>query len=115
MKLPNADKVIVSQTKLFEYLLAEDHPQGRHEAAFFMSLGFTREAWRILASALARHPREHEVSRIEDSRFGTRYVIEGTIEAPKGGESLVRTVWFIDLDGETPRLVTAYPLLQEHL
>src|SRR5208282_1145934 len=101
--------------KVLEYLLAENHPQGRHKAAFFRRFGFTREAWQVLAAALAQHSSEHAVRRIEDSPFGTRYVIDGTIETPSGRRTAIRTIWFIDVDGDSPRLVTAYPLEEEHL
>lgn len=74
MKLPNADKATVLQTKVLHYLLAETHPHGRHKAAFFARFGFSRDAWQALASVFVRHAVEYEVSRVQDSRFGTRYI-----------------------------------------
>ena len=42
--------------------------------------------------------------------FGTRYIVDGPLHAPDGRTPDVRAVWFIDLDGTIPRLVTAYPI-----
>jgi len=50
------------------------------------------------------------VALSEDTAFGTRYVIDGPLVAPNGRQLQVRTVWFIDKDGQTSRFVTAYPL-----
>ena len=113
MKLPNADKTIVAKAKVLDSLLAETHPHGRHKAEFFTRFGFSRDRWQVLASILAHHAAEHEVSRIEDSRFGTRYIVDGAIEAPDGRKPRVRTVWFVESGTGMPRFVTAYPLEEE--
>jgi len=110
MKLPDASDAIVSQAKVVDYLLAENHPQGRDKAAFFTRLGFTQKAWQVLATVLAQHPVEHDVYRVEDSRFGRRYVIDGAIETPSGRRRRIRTVWFIETGDDQARLVTAYPV-----
>ena len=109
MKLPNADKAVVSQRKVLDYLLAEEHPQGRYKAAFFYQLGFERDGWQVLASTIKEHAQRYEVSELEESPFGTRYAIDGTIDCPIGIRAVIRTVWFIDHGGDTPRLVTSYP------
>ena len=110
MKLPNADKATVARAKVLDYLLAEAHPHGRHKAAFFTRCGFSRNAWQTLASALVRHAGEHQVGRVEDSRFGTRYIIDGAVRALDGRRPMIRAVWFVETDEDTPRFVTAYPL-----
>ena len=110
MKLPNADHALVPEAKVLEYLLAEAHPRGRYKAAFFLSLGFERREWRKFDTVLTRHPAEHDVCRVEDSRFGKRYVIDGPIDAPDGSRPGIRTVWFVETGGDIPVLVTAYPV-----
>jgi len=47
----------------------------------FMWLGFSSDAWEDLVKALLRHAAENEVVKIEDSPFGTRYIIEGMFKA----------------------------------
>lgn len=110
MKLRNADKATIASAKVLDYLLAEAHPHGRHKAAFFTRFGFSRDAWQTLASALVRHAGEHEVDRAEDSRFGTRYIIDGVVTAPDGRRPLIRVIWFVETGEDIPRFVTAYPL-----
>jgi hypothetical protein len=52
----------------------------------------------------------HEVAKIEDDQFGTRYIIEGAIQTPDSRAPQVRSVWFIETGEQQPRFVTAYPL-----
>src|SRR5262249_7379971 len=99
MKLANLDKALVPRTKITDYLLSETHPDGRHKAAFFTRYGCSLESWDVLAKTLLRHAAEHEVAKVEDSPFGTRYVVEGIITAPDGRTARLRSVWFIR-DGE---------------
>jgi hypothetical protein len=110
MKLPNADKVQVPEAKIIGYLLSFVHEDGRSKAAFFTRFGFSASEWRVLALALTEHARDHAVIKVEESPFGTRYVIEGVIHAPDGRSPEVRSIWFIETEDTTPRFVTAYPL-----
>lgn len=48
--------------------------------------------------------------RIEDSRFGKRYILEGELSAPDKRRPRVRVIWFIEAGQNVPHLVTAYPL-----
>jgi len=62
-------------------LLSTKHREGRSKAEFFAQLGFSSDAWEDLVKALLRHAAENEVAKIEDSPFGTRYIIEGVLLA----------------------------------
>ncbi len=110
MKLPGIERAVVPRRKVVDYLLSTTHPEGRGKATFFRRFGFSLEAWDLLSEALRRHAAKHEVAREELSPFGTRYIIEGTIETPKGRTPHIRSVWFVEQDDDVPRLVTAYPL-----
>jgi hypothetical protein len=110
MKLPQHERALVPREKIAEYLLSETHADGRHKATFFTHFGFVREFWETLAEALRQHAAAHEVARVEDSPFGTRYVVEGIITTPGGRTPLLRSVWFIRHGEDVPRFVTAYPL-----
>ena len=110
MKLPNVAEALISAGKVTGYLLSPTHRDGRHKAAFFTASGFALEAWQELASALRKHAADHEVSKVESTPFGTRYVIEGTMETPLGRSPSIRSVWFLETNQEIPRFVTAYPL-----
>jgi hypothetical protein len=110
MRLPNLDRAVVPSAKVTDYLLSISHRDGRHKAAFFLGYGFHLGDWQGLADALLEHARSHDVVKEESSPFGMRYVVEGKITSPDGRQPMLRSVWFIDADGEAPRFVTAYPL-----
>jgi hypothetical protein len=109
MKLPKYEQAIISEAKITQYLLSRTHHEGRGKANFFLRLGFTVEHWQELALVLKRHATDNEVSKVESSPFGTRYVIEGTFHTPGNRTVTLRSIWFIGSGEEIPRFVTAYP------
>jgi len=110
MKLPNVEAAVVSEDKITGYLLSPTHRDGRHKAAVFLGFGFAADAWQALAAALLKHAADHEVARVESTPFGTRYVVEGTIDTPYGRTPGIRSVWFLETGQDVARFVTAYPL-----
>jgi len=110
VKLPNHEQATIPKAKITKYLLSTTHRRGRNKARVFMALGFTASDWHALETALQRHTAEHEVRKIEDSQFGTRYTVEGPIQTPNGRTPTIRSVWFIERGETVPRFVTAYPL-----
>ena len=110
MKLPNLEDASVPEAKITRYLLSITHPYGRHKANFFQRFGFSSEAWEVLAIAIREHAAAHEIAVTAATAFGTRYTVEGVLDTPDGRRPMVRAVWFIEGNEETPRFVTAYPL-----
>jgi len=110
MNLPNRDKAVVPQKKVVGYLLSSSHRDGRGKAKFFTQFDFSVEAWEELAQALRQHTVDHEIAKLEESPFVTRYVIQGRIIAPDGRTPLIRSVWFIPAGETISQFVTAYPL-----
>ncbi len=108
--MPMADRAIVPEVKLVEYLLSSTHPDGRGKARFFLRFGFRAAQWPELATALRQHACEHGVLESMETPFGTRYVVEGPLRSPDGRSPEVRTIWFVELNSGYPRLVTAYPI-----
>lgn len=113
MKLPNHEQATIPQKKMQAYLLSSTHRAGKSKAAFFTAHGFEATHWTHLAEALRHHAGAHPVTTHEATPFGTRYIIEGVLEAPNGRHLSVRSIWFIDDGKESPRFVTAYPLPQK--
>ena len=111
MKLPNARRARIDQSKVVEYLLNHEHPDGRSKAAFFERFGFRAADWQQLADALRNQAIESPVANRVQSPHGTRYVIDGPISTPANEQPYVRTVWIADrmTTPVIPRLVTAYP------
>lgn len=110
MKLPDRYKLVVPRRKLTQYLLSRTHRVGKHKAAFFERRGFSTARWQELESALRSQAARHDVAKVEDSPFGTRYVIDGIIATPSGSDARIRSVWFVASGENVAQLVTAYPL-----
>jgi hypothetical protein len=110
MKLPNCEKAVVAEAKLTNYLLNEAHPTGKDKAAFFMRFGYSAEEWEVLKQALLNHATANQVTSLLTTPEGIHYSIEGILVTPDGRNPLIRSVWVIDNDSETPRFITAYPL-----
>jgi hypothetical protein len=109
MNLPNAETARIDREKITEYLLSSVHPDGRSKAAFFCTFGFQLERWEVLQDALTRHAANNPVTDVVESRYGTRYVVEGPLDTPDGRSPVVRSVWIMEHGTDAPRLVTAYP------
>jgi hypothetical protein len=110
MRLPGAARVVVSEPKVREYLLSRTHPSGRHKAAWLIAHGFTPDDWKVLEEALRLHAATHEVASDEESPFGRRYVLEGSLVTPDGRNPLARSVWFVETGAEVSQFITVYPL-----
>ena len=110
MKLPNLHLAQIRREKIVDYLLSPTHRDGRSKHDFFVRFEFRPETWEQLADALRQHASDYDVTLQEQTPFGVRYIIEGTLQCPDGRRPLIRVVWFIDSQDNVPYLVTAYPL-----
>ena len=108
MPIPNANRAIVADAKVRDYLLNLSHPDGGSKAVWFHSLGYSRENWIQLANDLVAIARECDDFDIEFSSFGVKYKTSGMIGRPSNRPGLVFTVWIVE-DDDPPRFVTAYP------
>jgi len=108
MNQPDWSKAIVDERKIVEYLLSEENSDGKY--AFFVAFGFSVQEWQKLRNALLKHARENIAKQILETVHGTKYIIEGKLESPDGRFPYARSVWIIDKDKDSPRLVTAYAL-----
>lgn len=110
MKLPHAESATVPERKVTHYLLNPAHPAGGSKADFFLKHGFTVAEWQKLAGALLQIARDNVVVETGITPHGRRYVVDGRLDAPDGASLNVRTAWYIDTAGGTPRFVTAHPM-----
>jgi len=79
------------------------------KARFFKGFGFRREAPEQLAAALLAHAAGHDVSELQPTPFGVKFLIEGPLKAPDGRAPIVKAVWVVEAGSTAPRFVTAYP------
>ena len=108
-RLPNAERAYVPASKLTDYLLSETHPVGRAKAQLLRAAGFDETNVNILEQRLIAIAHFEEVKEVTPSEYGTKYVIDGSIQSPNGSLIQLRTVWIIDRDQSDPRFITAYP------
>ena len=108
MHLPDREHAFIPPAKLSNYLLSLSHPAGRSKARFLLAVGYRMETPEVLEQALLSIAYETEVTDMERSAHGVKYVIEGQVQAPRGHLIRLRTIWIIEED-HPPRFVTAYP------
>jgi hypothetical protein len=109
LKIPNADKAIISPEKLREYLLSPLHPVGRFKASYFKELGYSTENWETLQDDLRKQAISDNAVEIEGFPYGRKFVITGSLMTPSSKVVKITTVWVILRGEATPRFITAYP------
>ncbi|HMM87735.1 DUF6883 domain-containing protein [Bradyrhizobium sp.] len=108
-RLPNLDRAVVPEAKIVNYLLNARHTGGRAKARFLENFSFRPQDWRILRDAILAHAAANDITALHQTRFGTRYEIDGPLRAPDGRAPIVRVVWFVESQEDAPRLVTLVP------
>ena len=109
MRLPNREDAWVHPAKLTAYLLSEAHEEGAGKAKLLRRMGFDESNVDMLEAGLLAIAHTEQVAKIETTRYGTKYVIYGTMATPASEDIEMLTVWMIDTGQENPRLITAYP------
>lgn len=108
MLLPNRAEAYVPREKLTGCLLSQTHTVGRSKAQFFRAHGYSEQTIGRFEHDRLDVVKANEVQQVAESPHGTKYVVDGTLETPRGTRVEIRTVWIIEPD-ERPRFVTAYP------
>jgi len=114
LNLPNANAAEVPENKVVGYLLSTTHTAGKSKAAFFGKHGFVVANWQALARALREHASKDPVLQTNETAFGRRYIVDGTLLPPDGNVLNVRSVWFITRETMIPRFATAHPLKRKN-
>ncbi len=109
VRLPNADRAVVEDAKVRDYLLSSSHPVGRFKSVFFIALGFSSEQWLLLRDALLDQARKEDAAAGQPSPFGLKFEIRATLTGPTGRQASVVTVWMVLIGQNFPHFVTAYP------
>lgn len=109
MKIPGRDNGIIPIEKIRDYLLSSDHPIGKFKAKFFYNLGYSQENWEVLAEEIQRILKQGDVTKVENTDYGKKYIVEGRLKSLTGVARDVVTVWFVRQGEKTPRLITVYP------
>ena len=107
--LPNVENAYIPREKLADYLLSETHAVGKSKARFFKAHGYNEDNLHLLEWGLLSVPRYNEVDEQVTLIHGTKYVVNGDLQTPRGTTVTVTTIWIVEPPGERPRFVTAYP------
>jgi hypothetical protein len=110
MELPNKFKAYIPISKMTGYLLSETHAVGKFKGRFFRSLGFDETNVSELEQGLLNIAQTEAIEETVKAPHGTKYVIDGPLEMPKGVMIRIRTIWIVETGEDRPRFVTAYPL-----
>ena len=90
MKLPNADKAVIEESKVKDYLLALDHRRGSGKAKLLYSLGYDVGNWQQLRDDLIRQHLIADVVEQRTTAWGQRYdVVAHLSQNPKPKYPLV--------------------------
>lgn len=109
MRLPNADRAIVDEAKVRDYLLSAANPRSRGKPAFFHALGFGFENCELLRQELLRVAQSDAAVEGQPSAFGRKFEIRATLIGPSAKTARINTVWIIEIGSTVPRFVTAHP------
>jgi hypothetical protein len=108
MRLPHSDKARIDPRKVSDYLLSTVHPVGRHKQRFFHKIGFSGDQPARFVAALRQVARQGALRGETPTRFGTKYIVDGWLDAPIGRVE-IRTVWMVPEGAVVPEFVTAFP------
>lgn len=109
MRLPRADRAIVDDAKVRDYLLSPEHPVGRFKARVFTAAGYQPHQWQRLRDDLRALASSLDVTAAAPDAYGQRWVGSGTLIGPLGRALPIVVVWLIPSEGEPPRQTAAYP------
>lgn len=107
--MPHADRAVVEDAKVRDYLLSPVHPIGRFKSVFFLALGFSGDRWDLLRDALLEFGRVADANPGQPSPHGTKFEIRATLTGPSGRSAKVTTVWMVSNGQDFPHFVTAFP------
>ena len=107
--LPNAEHAMVQLSKLRDYVLNPQHPEGRHKARVFRSaLGLIVDDAEELQRALLQAARLHEALPAGNDQFGSRYRVDFEM-VRQSRSARIRSLWIVTPDN-IPRLTSCYVL-----
>jgi hypothetical protein len=73
MPFPDAERAVVTEEKVHDYLLNPNHPVGGPKAAWFASIGYSIDNWQDLVDDLLMLARSVEDFVAKPSPFGVKY------------------------------------------
>ena len=107
--LPNKENCHIELTKIENYLLNNNHAEGKSKAKYFNSFGFDKQNTSDFLTALKEHAINQQLISTTNTDYGDKYILKCEISTPDKRNPCIFTVWIIETESTQPRLVTAYP------
>jgi hypothetical protein len=109
MRVPNAEKAVITTEKLTHYLLNPLHKRGGPKAKLLLSLGYRTDTPADLEADLRVQHLSSLNAAVSRNAYGVVYELDGPITTPSGRTVRFRSVWQIDTGTDAPRFITMYP------
>ena len=109
MRIPNADRAIITPEKLYGYLLNLNSRRGASKARLLLSCGYSADEWHVLEADLRSQHLTGDVTSTKDTMYGRRYEIRAPLLTPSDRRIVFESIWQIDLGSDLPRFITMYP------
>lgn len=106
-QLPNSNKAIVPDSKIFNYALDKEKSKGKSEV-FKSTLGFDKTNGKELIKQVKNKINDYPAKIGTKDVYGQRYVVEIPIKGVNGNTKIVKTAWIIKPNGKIPTLITIY-------
>jgi hypothetical protein len=108
MRIPNADRAIITPEKLRDYLLNPDHRKGSAKARLLNICGYLAEAWQVLETDLRTQHLTSDSVVAKENPYGRRFEIRAPLTTPSNRRVVFESIWQIDNGTDVPRLITMY-------
>ncbi|MEX2162781.1 MAG: DUF6883 domain-containing protein [Sulfuricaulis sp.] len=110
MRLPNGEHAVVDLSKLRNYCLNKEHPEGRHKARLFLAaLGLTAAEAEDLKEALLGAARSGNAIPGQSDEHGQRFVVDFAMRRGHQ-EARIRSAWIIRRGEDFPRVTSCFVL-----
>lgn len=107
--LPNFKQAVISDDKIFKYVLNKEHPIGGNKAIVFESaLGYNQSNGEALINNIKNNLHNNNSIPKGNKGHGETYEVNMMITGPNGKTANVVTGWIVDNEKNFPRLTSAY-------
>lgn len=105
MKLPL--DTTIAQAKLTQYLLK--HLPEDDKSQFLARAGYTQANWQQLERDLREQILPLDAVPFEQTRYGEKYEIRGTLTGSNGITLKIVTIWMIEIPSQQAKFITLFP------
>lgn len=106
-QLPNSNKAIIPESKIYNYALDYEKSKGKAEV-FKQTLGFDKTNGKELIKQVKNKVNDYPAKIGMKDKYGQRYTVEIPIKGINGKTKIVKTAWIIKPNGKVPTLITIY-------